>query len=79
MLRSADQWLNISGDNSDKYTVTVPETTTASILSAAARVVSEPTPNTLTYNASQAQKLVTAGTVTGFLPALNSHLADTAP
>ncbi len=57
--------LNISGDNSDKYTVTIPETTTASILAGAAEVTTDPTPNTLTYDASKAQELVTAGTVTG--------------
>ena len=57
--------LNISGDNSDKYTVTIPETTTASILAAAATVDTAPTPaSTLIYDAST-QELVTAGTVTG--------------
>lgn len=56
---------NISGDNSDKYTVTIPETTTASILAGAATVDTDPTPNTLTYDASKAQELVTAGTATG--------------
>ena len=56
---------NISGDNSDKYAVTIPETTTASILAGAATVDTDPTPNTLTYDASKAQELVTAGTVTG--------------
>ena len=57
--------LNISGDNSDKYTVTIPETTTASILAGAAEVTTDPTPNTLTYDASKAQELVTAGTAAG--------------
>ncbi len=56
---------NISGNNSDKYTVTIPETTTASILAGAAEVTADPTPNTLTYDVSKAQELVTAGTVTG--------------
>ncbi len=56
---------NISGNNSDKYTVTIPETTTASILAGAAEVTTDPTPNTLTYDASKVQELVTAGTVTG--------------
>ena len=56
---------NISGDNSDKYAVTIPETTTASILAGAATVDTDPTPDTLTYDASKAQELVTAGTVTG--------------
>jgi hypothetical protein len=57
---------NISGNNSDKYTVTIPETTTASILAGAATVDTDPeaVPN-LTYDASKAQDLVTAGTVTG--------------
>ena len=57
--------LNITGINSDKYTVTIPETTTASILAAAATVDTDPTPYTLTYDASREQKLVTAGAVTG--------------
>ena len=55
----------ITGTNSEKYTVTIPETTTASILAAAATVDIPPTPNTLTYDASREQELVTAGTVTG--------------
>ena len=57
---------NISGNNSDKYTVTIPETTTASILAETATVDTDPeaVPN-LTYDASKAQYLVTAGTVTG--------------
>ena len=57
--------LNISGNNLDKYTVTIPETTTASILAGAAEVTTDPTPNTLTYDASEAQELVTAGTAAG--------------
>lgn len=57
--------LNISGDNSDKYTVTIPETTTASILAAAATVDTAPTPaSTLIYDAST-QELVSEGTATG--------------
>ena len=57
---------NISGNNSDKYTVTIPETTTASILAGAATVDTDPeaVPN-LTYDARKDQDLVTAGTVTG--------------
>ncbi len=57
---------NINGNNSDKYTVTIPETTTASILAGAATVDTDPeaVPN-LTYDARKAQYLVTAGTVTG--------------
>ena len=56
---------NISGNNSDKYTVTIPETTTASILAGAAEVTADPTPNTLTYDVSKDQELVTAGTAAG--------------
>jgi methionine-rich copper-binding protein CopC len=57
---------NISGNNSEKYAVAIPETATASILAGAATVDTDPeaAPN-LTYDASKAQELVAAGTVTG--------------
>ena len=54
-----------TGNNAGNYEITYPATTTASILAEAATVDTEPTPNDLTYDASQAQALVTAGTVTG--------------
>ncbi len=47
------------------YEITFPATATASILAAAATVDREPAANTLAYDASQAQELVTAGAVTG--------------
>ena len=56
---------NVTGTNWEKYDITYPATTTASILGVAATVNTEPTANTLTYDASQAQALVTAGTATG--------------
>ena len=55
----------VTGNHSDRYDITYPAATTASILAEAATVGKEPTPNTLTYDAGQAQALVTAGTVTG--------------
>ncbi|MBD5133520.1 MAG: S-layer homology domain-containing protein [Clostridiales bacterium] len=55
-----------TGTNADNYEIIYPATTTASILAGAATVDTEPTANTpLTYDASQAQELVTAGTATG--------------
>ena len=55
----------VGGTHADKYDVTIPATATASILAVAATVVTEPTANTLTYDASQAQALITAGSATG--------------
>ncbi len=57
----------VIGTNADKYDITYPATTTASIRAVSAKVVTAPsnvTPS-LTYDASQAQALVTAGTATG--------------
>ena len=57
----------VGGTNADKYDVTIPATATASILAVAATVDTVPgdvTP-TLTYDAAQAQTLVTPGTATG--------------
>ena len=57
---------SVSGTNSEKYEITYPATTTASILAAAATVNSKPEAvPSLTYNAAQSQELVTAGTATG--------------
>ena len=56
---------SVNGTNWENYEITYPATTTASILAEAATVSADPTPNTLTYDASQAQALVTAGTATG--------------
>lgn len=55
----------VTGTNWEKYDITYPKTVPGAILSAAAEVIADPTPNTLTYDASKAQELVTAGTVTG--------------
>ena len=55
----------VSGTNSENYEIIYPATTTASILAEAAAVNANPTANALIYDASQAQALVTAGTVTG--------------
>ena len=55
----------VGGTNADKYDVTIPATATASILAAAATVDTEPAANTLTYDASQSQALITAGSATG--------------
>ncbi len=57
--------VNINGTNAGKYDVAIPATATASILAVAATVDTEPAANTLTYDASQSQALVTAGTATG--------------
>jgi methionine-rich copper-binding protein CopC len=57
--------VTVTGTNWEKYDIAYPKTATGAILSAAATVGTAPTPNTLTYDASQAQELVTAGTVTG--------------
>ena len=57
----------VTGTNSEKYDITYPATTTASILGVAATVDTAPgdvTPS-LTYDASQSQELVTAGAATG--------------
>ncbi len=59
---------SVSGTNAGKYDITYPATTTASILAAAATVESGDEPKavpSLTYDASQSQELVTAGTATG--------------
>lgn len=57
--------VKITGTNTDKYDVTIPATATASILAVAATVSTDPTANTLTYDASQSQALVTAGSAAG--------------
>ena len=57
--------VTVIGTNSEKYDITYPKTVPGAILSAAATVATAPTPNTLTYDASKAQELVTAGTATG--------------
>ena len=54
-----------TGTNADNYQIIYPATTTASILAGAATVDEDPMPSVLTYDASQAQALVTAGKVTG--------------
>jgi methionine-rich copper-binding protein CopC len=56
---------SVSGTNWENYDITYPITTTASILAAAATVDTDPQAKTLTYDASQSQELVTAGTATG--------------
>ena len=56
---------SVSGTNWENYDITYPITTTASILAAAATVDTDPQAKTLTYDASQSQALVTAGTATG--------------
>ncbi len=59
---------SVSGTNWENYDITYPITTTASILAAAATVESGDEPKavpSLTYDASQSQELVTAGTATG--------------
>lgn len=57
---------SVSGTNWENYDITYPITTTASILAAAATVDTGPQAvSTLTYDASQSQALVTAGTATG--------------
>lgn len=55
----------VGGTNANKYDVTIPATATSSILGVAAAVDTEPAANTLTYDASQPQALVTAGSATG--------------
>ena len=55
----------VGGTNADKYDVSIPATATASILAVAATVATEPTANTLTYDAGQSQTLVTAGSAAG--------------
>lgn len=55
----------VGGTNAEKYGVTIPATAAASILAVAATVDTEPAANTLTYDASQSQELVTAGSATG--------------
>ena len=57
--------VTVTGTNWEKYDIAYPKTATGAILSAAATVATAPTPNTLTYDASKAQELVTVGTVTG--------------
>ena len=57
---------SVSGTNAERYDITYPAGTTASILGVAATVDTEPAPvPSLTYDASQAQVLVTAGSATG--------------
>lgn len=56
----------VTGTNWKKYEITYPATATASILAVVARVDTAPVAvPSLTYDASQAQALVTAGAVTG--------------
>ena len=56
----------VKGSNSGNYDITYPAATTASIWAAAATVADEPEAvSPLTYDASQSQALVTAGTATG--------------
>lgn len=57
----------VTGTNADRYDITYPATATASILGVAATVDAAPgdVSPSLTYDASQAQALVTAGSVTG--------------
>ena len=57
--------VSVTGTNCEKYDIAYPKTVPGAILSAAATVATAPTPNTLTYDASQAQELVTAGTAMG--------------
>ncbi|MCM1148554.1 MAG: YDG domain-containing protein [Butyricicoccus sp.] len=58
---------SVTGTNADNYEITYPAATAASIKAIAATVDAGPGTVTpaLTYDASQAQELVTAGTVTG--------------
>ena len=58
--------VTVSGTNSEKYDIAYPKTATGAILSAAATVDTVPKAvDSLIYDASEAQELVTAGTVTG--------------
>ena len=57
---------SVSGTNADRYDITYPAGTTASILGVAATVDTAPAPvPSLTYDAGRAQVLVTAGSATG--------------
>jgi len=56
----------VIGKNAEKYDITYPATTTASIWAVSATVATEPEAvSPLTYDAGQAQVLVTEGTATG--------------
>ena len=58
--------VTVSGTNWEKYDIAYPKTATGAILSAAATVDTAPKAvDSLIYDASEAQELVTAGTVTG--------------
>ena len=58
--------VTVGGTNSEKYDIAYPKTATGAILSAAATVDTVPKAvDSLIYDASEAQELVTAGTVTG--------------
>ncbi len=57
---------SVSGTNAGRYDITYPAGTTASILGVAATVDTKPEPvSSLTYDAGQAQALVTPGSATG--------------
>lgn len=64
-IDSTNPQFSTDSEGQKNYAITYPVATTASILAEAATVDNPPAPNTLTYDASQAQALVMAGTAAG--------------